>query len=1117
MRRLLLLTLLALPLWGQTPPTTTNLECRPTDRSAVIKWQTSVTSGDACRIAYDYDNATLDRRSRQNNSTSANGGRRSIHLFDLNPDDDVYFGDLCSEATKVVYSNPLCTANCTNCTSADQSIFTATGSGCDCTIGEHPRFHTAVEDLDTSIDPPVSGALTTPPTITGSTFAVDPGCTNFDEQKLAAENDADTGLVSLLTLPAGEPCALDGSSFNLTPVTNGGMVVVTSDADPKLLPPAGTQLDKTSLPFLGIITYKTMGAWGYNDELITVSNLARGYYFYNIALVPPALDSSTLTPLTLTITGIDTSDGGATPNTITVTSTAGLSTGNAAEVVYVNLDGTGVRGAYGPLQTCNVTATTLQLTYNVTNKSGCGTKVDLTGTYGSGGTVRRFIALPIEAHGAAGSGNHEVTITGHGLANYPDATVTDSPAANQLTISGLASLFQIGTLADGNSPNAKIVHVEGTGACDGLFSVSTIAGAVNSTLTLVRTGVTIDCAGATEGTVHGHRAYSNIQTSSDAIGDYEPRSFNVEATDANTLEYLETTAVAGVTGGYLFGDVEQLGTIIRLTPPGGGTTHAATGVSDVTFDRVLLDNCLPWHNFGAINITTTRDVAIVNSFLKTCAWRRLNPVNSVKERIHGISSSHLTITGTDSQGLIVRNNFMTPSPQIFMDDSNSGTLTEDIATNDLEISANTLWYPDWVATAITGVGATRYHHLELGFPMEFKSMGARTAIFGNWFKGWSSNFQATEPAIEFSVNGSANGSFTCNGPSHARVEYNIFDRGGTVFAMTRTHGDMGPSKIYCPTEKLSFSYNLIRGIDTNRYNNNGSGGTGAMLVFGTGFRDFMVTRNTDLPERVAAAHIVRMNERASGFRLTDNILGFTEGNGSVNIGILQDVPGSLLPAKTEDGGYAAFQQWLIRGTTFDSGTSEISGNIGIPMLKSSTSGTYSVKIASLSASDAHCVDSVSALDKVLDIPMTWIGTTGACPATLPETVADRLNTVFESGTYTPKAAYSTKGAPVATIADQHGMVGAINVTADDNEATIAFHAPTAAACPVDVAPCASGNCYANWMATWDDEATITRTPDPAPDQEQVASFTGLTPETQYGYKINCAKQARGVFTTAGAP
>lgn len=1100
-RHLTPLLLLALsPLtWQVTPAraqgTVGSLTCIKRDRAAILRWVISpVISDDAVRCKYDYDAVSLDRQNKQVNAASANGGRRQCVIYDLAPDDDVYLGPQTSDSTKTLFSPLLsCSGACTNCDVGDDSFFGddgSGGSGCDCGgAGEYPKIHTAVEDTDPDPDPPLHTGLTTPPTVTpggGHTFTVASNCSDFASKKAAAETDAADGDVAELVLPAGVACTTSG--FNLTSIANGGWVLVKSGADPKLLPPPGAMTDKTYLPFLGVITWSAKGAWGYHDELITADNNARGYYFSNINIGPPALGSPILDPVTATISSIDVAT-----DTITVPSTVGLlqqgsfGASGSGEVVVLNLEGSGVRGGYGPMHACNITSTTFKLYTGVTNK-GCfgGTLVNLTGANCSSncGTVRRFIALPIESHGES-AGNHSITITGHGIPNFPDMTIT-AGTTSTITVTGTPSEYQIA--------NNTVVHVEGTGNanCDGLRNAA-VSGSV---LTLSRTGQTTNCGGVTNGTAHRHRAVSIVHTDRDTLGDHEPQVHNVERVDADTLQILELSAQAGAAGGYLFWDMETMGTVVQI-----GTDARSNSVEDVVFDRVISLACLPWLSSGWGGFGNVQHVGVINSHIEHCMWQRVNPVNDQIEKIHGLFQGP-SIQFRGAEDFYFRNNFSGPQDGYFADDNSNAP---DTSVDDLSLTGNYVWFPDWT-TKSTGVWRNHYFHK--GFPIELKSAGTRIAISGNYWKGWMSDFQQTAPAIAIAVNGS--NSSAPNGPSHLAVEHNIFDRGASILQLASDTSIRAANKLFNFTEKLRFAGNLGVRIDTTRYTADPSNAAGLFIQATSGYRDFVIERNTFLPERAVNPRILDVaNHRSSGMRILDNILGFTEGSNTNRLGVVQATGSGQIPAETEDGGYAAFQEFHVRGAGTDP-LSEISGNIAIPMLKNSSAvSDYATAAASTNPAVTHCQSSLSTEDKMLNLPLTYVGNTHS---PCDESLNQRLALSLQNGSFAAAATYAGKGVDLGALSDAQGLPGPVAVVADHDSATLSFHAPTTDGCAVDLAPWAG-----TWAETWDEESDITRGVDPSPDQEQVVTFAGLNPTTTYAYRGHCKRGFIGQFTTAGAP
>jgi len=1108
MRRIILLALLcAAPLAAQG--TISSLQCLKRDRAVMMRWiVTPALSNDAVRCAYDYDTVSLDRRTRQMSAFSANSGRRSCVMYDLTPDDDVYLGPQVSDSSKTLWSPfPICSGACTNCDSSDDLFFLFGGSGCDCGgVGEYPKVHTDAEDSDPTPDPPTTNAAVIPPVVTGQTFTVASDCSDFEDRKNDAEADAASApnRVSELLVPPQGPngdveCALNkATTFQLEPIANNGKVYMHANVDPKLVPPPGAQIDKTYLPFLAAFTWTAGGlqdADGYSPFFEAQAN-ARGYYIRHIEVRPPKWQ--THTPIVLTVTGVNQST-----DVITASATIPSTISNGMTVIS-DLGSTGIRGGQGIFNICAISGATFKLSVGMsttTNSSSCGTVADLVGTYGSGGTVQRVVALPITGHGESG-GFHTVTVTGHKLPTYLSMAIT-AGSGTTITVSGTPGEYQIGNSAF-VTRNARAVIVEGTGvgSCNGLWQ-ATVSGSV---ITLTRTGSTANCNTVSSGTVRGIRAISIFKTNSDTIGDHEPQSHNYAALDANTLQLLEVPAQPGVTGGYLFWDLEMSGRLINAN-----AAPDSAPLRDVTFDQIVVNWCMPYRS-SIYSIFNSVDVAIVNSHQDICSYIRENPVSAssdgIQEKVWP-GDGGWYIDPRDTDGLVIKNNYLSDT-FLFNDDSTGGNRTQ---VEDFTFSQNAIWKQDW---KIKSTALFRRHFFRQGFFVEQKSAGPRMLMRGNYFKGWLSDFQQTAAAVALSANGSQ--SAVPNGAAHWNIEYNVFDRGGTLFAFTQANdGTYGAQKLFNIHEKFRIAHNLGVRIDVPKYKSGQAGAsTGGFLIASHGYRDFVVERDTWIPERVNQGNVFAFGtHRNSGLRVLNNILGFTEGWFNTFIGIDAGVPiTGGLPVMSENSGYAALQAFHIRGTSTDPLT-DVSGNIGIPMLKTSSSGTFAVKAASPNIADAHCVDSVSSLAKVLNIPMTWVGDPNPCPSSLVETVADRLNSVFEPGTWMPKPAYSGKGADIQGIADAMGQPGPVTVTADNDEFTLSFHAPSTTGCYGQRAVFDT-----DWATTWS-EANLANMSnwiqDASASQTQSINLPGLAAGTRYLWRLYCSKGAIGDMTTEGTP
>jgi hypothetical protein len=179
-----------------------------------------------------------------------------------------------------------------------------------------------------------------------------------------------------------------------------------------------------------------------------------------------------------------------------------------------------------------------------------------------------------------------------------------------------------------------------------------------------------------------------------------------------------------------------------------------------------------------------------------------------------------------------------------------------------------------------------------------------------------------------------------------------------------------------------------------------------------------------------------------------------------------------------------------------------------------TSKAASVAVGdTIAAADLYDFARMAGLNAGAFAGNTTVGSATPCNGTCPDSLNQRLDLAFNPGAYSCiSPTYDGKCADLATLADKQGLPGPVTVVATDTTATLTFHTPTAAACPVDIAPWAG-----TWATSWDNEADIAREEDPAPDQEQEVVFTGLTPATSYVYRGHCARAFIGQVTTAGAP
>jgi hypothetical protein len=218
------------------------------------------------------------------------------------------------------------------------------------------------------------------------------------------------------------------------------------------------------------------------------------------------------------------------------------------------------------------------------------------------------------------------------------------------------------------------------------------------------------------------------------------------------------------------------------------------------------------------------------------------------------------------------------------------------------------------------------------------------------------------------------------------------------------------------------------------------------------------------------------------------------------------LPGSNteLPAPVATNGSAAFGECFSRGTGPDP-LSTFSDNVIIPGLESSQAGTYSVKAASTNTADTLCVhEAIGHPTLTTFAGLQFVGTT-ANPCN--ESLNTRLNLAFESGTWKPKTAYAGYGAEIEALRDEQNQNRAVIASATTNQATLAWTAPDTDACSADLT---------HTTLDFSVAANITRqTYSGSPSKSQSVIFSGLSPGTEYAYRINCKRPTlRGLLTTA---
>ncbi|MEX2300845.1 MAG: fibronectin type III domain-containing protein [Bryobacterales bacterium] len=1068
---LLFFLLAALPL-PATPPDLIGCFVNTGDRSARVLCSLSAAHDNyKFRVFFDYDNVSLDRATRPADAGSNTSTIRNLRIQSLPPDSDVYFSPVVTDTDGSTWTSPVtCPVTCTNCGPGDNALFGNNGSGnsgISCTSGQFPRFHTATLDVCADGPPckpaaPSHSGVTSAPAINGDTRTVASGCTNLQALINDAAGDAaGGGTAEEIVIPPAEVCRPEKETtprirYDL-PNACPGMVVIRSGADAKLLPPAGTGTDPSFIPYTGKISLNVNTLKDLRTEPLRYQANAGCYYWENISVTPPALDE--ITPLTYSITNINPST-----DTFTVASTSGIANG---DFVTANLAGTGIRGAYGPAIACNVTATTFKLQ---TSTSCGGSSLDLVGTYASGGTLRRWIALPIQS--ISNSTPAELTAPSHGIGNFPDMTIT-SGSGSTVTVSGTPGEYQI----NNNQP----LYVQGTsnGACNGIWK-PTVSG---SNITLPGAS----CSGVTSGTVRRLSAFSVFGTSDDDLGGVEPKVWYFDVQDADHIRLLNSTAQGVVaTPGWITWEPDLIG-------PGFSRIDDNTFRTDITYDRVIVHFPFPWRQTSGIDGSLHQRLQVLNSWLQGERWHRVDPTTGNPGGLPSVNT-HTSLFLTRSIDVQVRNTVFLRTPFLFADTVGG------VGNADMTIADNLLWNSDAVVHRSNG------HYYRHTFCLEFKSCEA-CAIKGNHFKGCRTDFNASGSTINLQNVGT--GASTIDTTIRdVEVAYNTVERSAGFLQLAQFNTQASFRRIL-PTERVYVHDNLIVKLDAETYCETDDCSQGSPLFqIWDSVEDLIITRNTFHVERSAKPHLMNcVNIRGQGVAITKNIFVATEGSNSSELGVRSLLPSSSteLPVPIETEGSAAFAECFVRGASPDP-LSTFSDNVIIPGLESSRVGTYAVKADSTNTTDTVCVHELignSTLTTFADLQ--FVGST-ANPCN--ESLNTRLNLAFENGTWKPKPAYAGYGADIDVLRDEQSQNQTAMVTATTNQATISWTAPDTDACKVDLT---------HTTLDFSSAANITRQSySGSPSKSQSVIFGGLTPGTDYAYRISCKRPVlRGLLTTGG--
>jgi hypothetical protein len=1030
------------------------------DRSAQIVCFLSAAAGNyKFRVLFDYD-TTLDRATAIQGSGSDGSLTRNERIASLPPGADVFFSPLTTDKDGATWSSPLsCPVTCTNCGPNDHPFFLDAGPGhsrINCTAGEPMRFQTLPLVVCEGGPPchpagPAHQGLTTPPVVTGSSRTVAPGCTNLQALINNAADHAKTGgTVEEILLPPGEEtCRPENESsrplhqYSL-PNACPGRVLIRSGADPKLLPPPGTAIDPSYLPHTGKLSWNRKGFSDLDQKLLQFETGSGCYYFSAISFQPPSLKE--MQSLAFAIDAIN-------PDNDTIRIAGNPAALGNGDRVLVNLAGSGVRGADGLLFACAVKGPTFQL-----RRGGCDRDtIDLQGAYTSGGTIRRSIALPIQA--ISNETPVRLTVPSHGFSDDCELPIR-AGGRNTITLNSAIDKRQI--------PNNTPVYVQHTSnkKCDGIWNAKADGPRI------ILEGAA--CDGVSSGTVRRVKTLIVFGTSDEDLGGVEPRAWHFAAQDADTLVLLDSAAQGPVDqSGFVTSDVPELGHVL-------GKVDDGREVTDLTLDRVLIHRPFPWRSRAGIALRCDR-CAYVNSWDQSERWRIPGSRMS--------NEPYYSLYFSGSRDFQIENNTLYRHPFLMIDNSGRGA-------QNITIARNTLWNPDSTVFHPDNPESNGLHYRHT-FCIELKAC-KNCRISGNYYKGCRADFNRNGAAV--SLAGSGDVSKTPRDVQMADVEfaYNTIDRAGGGFMVAANDG--GASRRRLPTERIWGHDNLIVRINKKYGLDCCAGGTGLYAWDST--VDFIWERNTYHVESAPKPFDTQCGGRGQGHRNRNNIYVATRGPFE-ETGFAQMLGGNERPQPTAGLGSGAFQECFVSGANPDP-LSSFENNVIIPGVEASTRGAFKEKAASQNKADTWCAQDAMRNPQLRTFGgLRFVGST-ANPC--KESFNERLDAAFEPGTWKPKSAYAGNGADVDALEDQQGWIQNVTVTADSpTQVTIGWIAPTTAGCWTQITPTTFSD--AGKLSDWT-QAT-------EGNKSQSVVFSGLAPGMQYAYRVSCGKPADiGLFTTA---
>lgn len=1001
-------------------------------------------------------------------SVSSPGGppTRTLATCNLPPQSKVYFQPFATDQGNGDEGLLQCAAACRNC---DFGVGSS-DAHCDA-AGEAPYVETpAFDDITPPALPRHAADAMEEPNIDGQTFTVD--CRN--------------GLATNFMALVGQAAAANPNQWHKVEVPSGckvkgqfrfpqrgagqGGILITTAADPKLLPPPGVRIDPSFRPVLAQFEapsdYSWMGgadtssSWFYTQR-------GSGYRFQNIALSPP---KHTEMPVQrFEINSVDQSGGRP---SFSLDAPAGAI--QFRHMMLMDLEG--CSGGQGYVEvpappSGGFSAGSLQLS------GRC-----------SGGTATLAISWPLVGCSPGDPVRCE-TASPHGIPNLEALPIESirTESGGQVLVSLSAAMHNVLNGSRRYLIRDDVAHFEGTGTPldGGSFRVLTS----DQTQVRIAADVSAGCS-ASCGTIRELHPIQVAETGSQTFdGTYHFRSAG-----PTTVELLGATLGSPTTGGFLAYD-----------PPPAHVPLGFAFTSRIVFDRVLLEcGSFPFRERICMNFAGSEEIAVVNSFIRGASyWLPLDPLTrsmrSAREGQNSFWPQATTVFFSAGKDVQIRNNtiYDTHGIVLFADQMFQNI---DRQSRDVTVQRTTVHKP---YRFLAGHPESDGRYYQDRHCFEMKSAD-RLLVEGLRCSGNFADWTPTAPAIALTSRGFNN----VSSPILMRdvtIRGSVFERTSSGIQLAR---ETNVPRNAPATQRVEIAHNIFADLDFFTHRSLVSGVNG--LAPSDGFGGYLLSifgahaninfhRNTVGFQRGRSTELLHViADPSSVMRIENNILNFSKTPNGI-FGMLSERQG-WRPGCQGVRGAAVFDCYFNRAGSPDP-LSRFDGNVIYPCLKDAASGSRE-QTQSRIGTPGGSLGSGEAASYFGNIhrttPNDYLRNSGA------RTCAERLNEIFEPGTFIPKGRYQGKGAEPALVKRYLGEVGEVTVAPGSDEVRIQYEAPDEEACTIDVAT----------ETTFRDPQKMQRVSDGGGQQQRDVRVTGLQPATDYAYRVLCAaQQPRGVFKT----